>query len=101
MDITMQITAAADYIRTKTSLQPEIGLILGSVPLIFKNPADYDLIEENDSLKFIALPSQLAPGSEVTGTLVKSDGTEKEIVFVHPLSENDIRLVKAGGRLNC
>ncbi|MBE6356627.1 MAG: aconitate hydratase [Lentisphaerae bacterium] len=73
----------------------------GIVPLIFKNPADYELIEENDSLQFISLPSQLAPGSEVTGILVKADGSKKELVFTHPLSANDIRLVKAGGRLNC
>ena len=73
----------------------------GIVPLIFKNPADYDLIEEKDSLKFISLPEQLAPGSEVKGILYKADGSEKEIIFTHPLSENDIRLVKAGGRLNC
>ena len=73
----------------------------GIVPLIFKNPADYELISENDSLKFAGLPGQLVPGGEVTGILVKADGTEKEIIFTHPLSENDIRLVKAGGRLNC
>ena len=29
------------------------------------------------------------------------DGKEIEILFTHPLSENDIQLVKAGGRLNC
>ena len=73
----------------------------GIVPLIFKNPADYELFEENDSLKFTALPEQLTPGSEVKGTLVKADGKEIEILFTHPMSENDIRLVKAGGRLNC
>ena len=73
----------------------------GIVPLIFKNPADYDPIEENDSLKFAGLPGQLTPGSEVKGTLCKADGSTVEITFTHPLSENDIRLVKAGGRLNC
>ena len=73
----------------------------GIVPLIFKDPADYDMIEEKDSLKFISLPEQLLPGSEVKGILCKSDGSEKEIIFTHPMSENDIRLVKAGGRLNC
>ncbi len=30
MDITKQITQAADYIRSRTELQPEVGLILGS-----------------------------------------------------------------------
>ena len=73
----------------------------GIVPLIFKNPADYDMIEQGDALLFAGLPAQLAPGSEVKGTLKKADGKEIEITFTHPLSENDIRLVKAGGRLNC
>ncbi|MBR7131500.1 MAG: aconitate hydratase [Lentisphaeria bacterium] len=73
----------------------------GIVPLIFKNPADYEQIAEGDSLTFASLPSQLVVGGEVTGTLNKADGSKVEIRFTHPLSENDIRLVKAGGRLNC
>jgi len=73
----------------------------GIVPLIFKNPADYEMIAEGDALTFDGLPGQLAPGSEVKGTLKKADGSEKELIFTHPLSENDIRIVVAGGRLNC
>ena len=73
----------------------------GIVPLIFRDPADYDLIEENDSLTFAGLPEQLVPGGTVTGILHKADGREIRILFTHPMSENDIRLVKAGGRLNC
>ena len=73
----------------------------GIVPLIFRDPADYDTIAEGDSLAFAGLPGQLVEGSEVKGTLTKADGTQREIVFTHPLSAADIVLVKAGGRLNC
>ena len=73
----------------------------GIVPLIFKDAADYDAICEGDSLFFPGLPGQLVPGGEVTGVLKKADGSEKTIRFTHPLSAEDIRIVKAGGRLNC
>ncbi len=73
----------------------------GIVPLIFKDAADYDAIAENDNLVFENLPEQLAPGSTVSAVLKKADGGEKVISFTHPLSAEDIRLVKAGGRLNC
>ncbi|MBR2344745.1 MAG: aconitate hydratase [Lentisphaeria bacterium] len=73
----------------------------GIVPLIFKDPADYEAITEGDALTFENLPAQLTPGSEVTGTLTAADGSVKKIVFTHPMSENDLKLVKAGGRLNC
>ena len=72
----------------------------GIVPLIFKNPADYDKFEQGDALDFVDLPGQLAPEKEVKGTLTKASGEKIEIVFTHPLSANDIRLVVAGGRLN-
>ena len=72
----------------------------GIVPLIFKNPADYDKFEQGDALDFVDLPGQLAPEKEVKGTLTKASGEKIEIIFTHPLSANDIRLVVAGGRLN-
>ncbi len=72
----------------------------GIVPLIFKNPADYDKFEQGDALDFVDLPGQLAPEKEVKGTLTKASGEKIEITFTHPLSANDIRLVVAGGRLN-
>ena len=72
----------------------------GIVPLFFANPADYDAIEENDSLVFHKLREQLKPGETVRGELTKVDGTKKEILFRHRLSDEDIRIILAGGMLN-
>ena len=56
MDITMRITAAADYIRAKTSLQPEIGLILGS------GLGDYaDTLENAVRIPFADIPGFPVP----------------------------------------
>ena len=73
----------------------------GILPLMFADPADYDSIDEKDALTFDALRSQLAVGVPVKGTLRKADGTTREIVFNHRLSEEDIRIILAGGMLNC
>ncbi len=72
----------------------------GILPLLFVNPADYDEITENDSLKFDAIREQLTAGGEIRGTLVKADGTIREIRFRHKLSDEDIRMILAGGMLN-
>ncbi len=72
----------------------------GIVPLFFANPADYDAIEESDSLVFHKLREQLKPGETVRGELTKADGTKKEILFRHRLSDEDIRIILAGGMLN-
>ena len=72
----------------------------GIVPLFFANPADYDAIEESDSLVFHKLREQLKPGETVRGELTKADGTKKEILFRHRLSAEDIRIILAGGMLN-
>ncbi len=72
----------------------------GIVPLFFANAADYDAITECDALKFHGLRDQLKPGAPVKGELVKADGTKKDIVFNHRLSDEDIRIILAGGMLN-
>ena len=72
----------------------------GILPLLFVNPADYDEITENDSLKFDAIREQLTADGEIRGTLVKADGTIREIRFRHKLSDEDIRMILAGGMLN-
>lgn len=72
----------------------------GILPLLFVNPADYDEISEKDSLKFDGIREQLTAGGEIKGTLVKADGTIREIRFRHKLSDEDIRMILAGGMLN-
>ncbi len=73
----------------------------GIVPLTFADPADYDAIDEKDALLFRGLRGQLAVGQPVVGTLRKADGSTREIRFNHRLSAEDIRIILAGGMLNC
>ena len=73
----------------------------GIVPLTFADPADYDAIDEKDALLFHGLRGQLAVGQPVVGTLRKADGSTPEIRFNHRLSAEDIRIILAGGMLNC
>ena len=73
----------------------------GIVPLTFADPADYDAIDEKDALLFHGLRGQLAVGQPVVGTLRKADGSTREIRFNHRLSAEDIRIILAGGMLNC
>ena len=72
----------------------------GIVPLLFSDVADYDAVEEGDSLQFHNLREQLAAGGAVKGELRKQDGTTREIAFKHRLSAEDIRIILAGGMLN-
>ena len=73
----------------------------GIVPLIFADPADYDVISEGDTLSISSLRSQLAVGQPVYGKVLSSDGkVKKEITFNHPLSQEDIDIILCGGMLN-
>ncbi len=72
----------------------------GILPLVFANPADYDLIDENDSLFFSGIRKQLEKGNRITAELRKADGTEKTLSFEALLSEADRNTILAGGTLN-
>ncbi len=73
----------------------------GILPLIFANPSDYELIEEGSTITIANAPNQLAVGKSVTASVVKADGSTVEIELTHRLSEEDIRIILAGGMLNC
>ena len=73
----------------------------GIVPLLFANAEDYEKIAEGDTLKIENVPAQLAVGAPVFGKLIKADGSEFAVEFKHQLSDEDIAIIKAGGRLNC
>ncbi|UDQ98067.1 aconitate hydratase [Lentisphaerota bacterium WC36G] len=73
----------------------------GIMPLIFADHADYDKIEENDKLVIENAPAQLAVGAPVEAKIVKPNGDEVAITLTHKMSEEDIAIIKAGGRLNC
>jgi aconitate hydratase len=73
----------------------------GILPLIFENQADYDKIEENDSVIIENARGQLGVGKPVAAKIVKADGTEIAITVKHNMSEEDIAIILAGGKLNC
>ena len=71
----------------------------GVLPLTFANPADYDLIEENDRIAIVGL-ADLAPGVPIRCEVHKPDGNMAEFEAVHSLSEDQIEWFRAGSALN-
>lgn len=71
----------------------------GILALSFKNPADYDRIQEDDRLSLTGLTS-LAPGSEVRVVLKHKDGSSESLTAVHTLNDEQIRWFKSGSALN-
>ncbi len=71
----------------------------GVLATTFKNPADYDKIQEGDSIDIIGI-KEIAPGSKLSALLHHKDGTEDKIELVHSYSENQINWFKLGSSLN-
>ena len=71
----------------------------GMLALTFANAADYDLIQEDDSIDVIGL-TQFAPGQPLTVVLNHSDGSQHNIVVNHTYNEGQIAWFKAGSALN-
>ena len=71
----------------------------GLLPLTFANPADYDLLREDDRVSLLGL-TDLAPGSTVRMVIKHADGTVDEAVLTHTFNENQIEWFKAGSALN-
>lgn len=68
----------------------------GIVPFTFANEADYDTIDEGDILKISNL-HQLAPGKAM---MVENVTKKTSFAVNHALSQLDIDILMAGGRLN-
>ena len=68
----------------------------GIVPFTFVNEADYDSIDEGDVLK-IANLHELQPGKNMTVVNTTKNTTFK---IAHTLSQLDVDILMAGGRLN-
>ncbi|WP_270369656.1 aconitate hydratase [Megamonas funiformis] len=68
----------------------------GIVPFTFANEADYDTIDEGDVLKISNL-HQLAPGKAM---MVENVTKKTSFEVNHALSQLDIDILMAGGRLN-
>lgn len=72
----------------------------GILPLNFVNHEDYDKINEGDSL-IIDNVREIKPESTLKAKIVKSTGESIPIELSHKLSDEDIRIILAGGMLNC
>lgn len=71
----------------------------GIVPLTFDNPADYELIGEDDRFGTKDL-KELAPGKPVTVLVTNPAGETTEIKCNHTMSQDQIEWFKAGSALS-
>jgi len=70
----------------------------GMLPLTFANPADYDVIREDDRLSIDI--DQLATGAELTITINHADGSTDSIQAKHTMNDQQIGWFRAGSALN-
>ena len=71
----------------------------GMLGLTFNDKADYDKIQENDTVNFLDL-DQFAPGKPLTLEFVHADGTKNTIIANHTYNDQQIGWFKAGSALN-
>lgn len=71
----------------------------GMLGLTFANEADYDKIQEDDTINFLDL-TDFAPGKPLSLEFVHKDGTKDIIVTNHTYNESQIAWFKAGSALN-
>ncbi len=71
----------------------------GMLPLTFCNPADYDLINEDDRIAVRGL-KDLRPEQTVTVEVTKSTGEVTSFATNHTFSDDQIEWFKAGSALN-
>ncbi|MGB6035125.1 MAG: aconitate hydratase [Cryomorphaceae bacterium] len=71
----------------------------GMLGLTFANEADYDKIQEDDTIDTVDL-DQFAPDRPIKLRLRHADGSEETILANHTYNENQIEWFKAGSALN-
>jgi len=71
----------------------------GMLALTFANPADYDKIQEDDSIDVLGLTT-FAPGVQLTIALTHKDGSKEEFKVNHSYNAPQIEWFKAGSALN-
>lgn len=71
----------------------------GMLAITFADKADYDKIQENDSIDILGLTS-FTPGVQLTVVLNHADGSKDEIKVNHTYNDQQIEWFKAGGALN-
>ena len=71
----------------------------GMLALTFANPADYDKIQEDDTIDIDGL-TEFAPGRPLEIVLHHADGSTDEFLVNHTYNEGQIEWFKAGAALN-
>jgi aconitate hydratase len=71
----------------------------GLLALTFRNPADYDRIQEDDRISLVGL-AELAPGKPVTCMVRHVDGTSETLALLHTFSPTQLEWFRAGSALN-
>ena len=71
----------------------------GMLGLTFANPADYDKVQEDDTIDINGL-TEFSPGRPLEVVLHHADGTEDEFKVNHTYNEGQIEWFKAGAALN-
>src|SRR5579863_509754 len=71
----------------------------GMLALTFANKADYDKVQEDDSIAIKGLTT-FAPGKQLTVVLTHKDGSEDTFAVNHTYNAQQIEWFKAGGALN-
>jgi aconitate hydratase len=71
----------------------------GMLGITFADPADYDKVQEDDSIDIQGLTS-FAPGKQLTVVLHHKDGSSDSFAVNHTYNAQQIEWFKAGGALN-
>lgn len=71
----------------------------GMLGLTFADKADYDKIQEDDTVDILGL-TEFAPGTPLTLVFNHADGTKDEVLVNHTYNEQQIEWFKAGAALN-
>ncbi len=71
----------------------------GVLPLTFADPADYEQVQEGDSVDLLGV-AEITPGSSITARLNHQDGSVSEVELKHSLNKEQIEWFKAGSALN-
>lgn len=71
----------------------------GMLAITFDNPADYDKVQEDDTIDVLGL-TDFAPAKQLTVVLNHTDGSKDEFKVNHTYNANQIEWFKEGSALN-
>ncbi|MCB0642740.1 MAG: aconitate hydratase, partial [Phaeodactylibacter sp.] len=71
----------------------------GMLALTFVNPADYELIRQDDQITIVGF-DKMTPEKNLTILLKHADGSEDSFQVAHTYNQAQIDWIKAGSALN-